>query len=225
MRHAIFAGFVLTCLGGAAGHAESPWYLSGSVGGYFREGDSGPVTITNHIITAPGTLKESYDPGIIANLALGYRLPARFRVELEAGYAEYQAATVNPSSAPFPTLRGQDFNRQSGGQSRRDMGTVNVFYDLPIAGQFVPYVGGGIGGEHGELTRAVFADANGNRFDQSGGESTRGVAVVEGGVTITLSPAFAVVPAYRYLRIFGGGAGFNASEAAHIVKLGLRYSF
>jgi opacity protein-like surface antigen len=225
MRHAIFTGFVLTCLSGAAAHAEGPWYLSGSVGGYFRESDSGPVTITNHIITAPGTLKDSFDPGIIANLALGYRLPARFRVELEAGYAEYRTSTVNPNSTPFPTLRGQDFNRQSGGQNSRYMGTINVFYDLPIAGPFVPYVGGGLGGEHGELTRAVFADANGNRFDEPGGQSTRGVAVIEGGVTITLSPVLAIVPAYRYVRYFGGVVGFNDSEAAHVVKLGLRYSF
>jgi opacity protein-like surface antigen len=225
MRHAIIAGFVLTCLGGAAAHAEGPWYVSGSVGGYFRQSDSGTVTITNRITTAPGTITDSFDPGIIANVAIGYRLPARFRVELEAGYAEYQTASVNPDSVPFPTLRGQDFNRQSGGQNTRYMGTVNVFYDVPISGPFVPYLGGGIGGSHGELTRTVFADANGNRFDEGGGQSTRGVALVEAGITISLRPALAVVPAYRYVRFFGGPTGLNDSETAHVAKLGLRYSF
>lgn len=216
------AAAMLACA--PAARAESPWYVSGSLGGYFREDSSGVETITNHVITAPGIVTDTFDPGILANAALGYRLPAGFRLEAEAGYASYQAATTNPNSAPFPTLRGQQFNRQTGGGRTVFMGTLNVFYDLPFTGRFVPYLGGGLGGAHTEAQHTRFVDSEGNGFTESSGEATRGVALVEGGVNISLSSHLALVPAYRYLLFFTDQSS-RGDEAAHIVKLGLRYSF
>lgn len=207
-------------------HAEGPWYVSGSVGGYFREDNNGPDTIHNQVITAPGTTARTFDPGVISNVAVGFKLPFHMRVELEAGYTDYQTAKVNPSSSAFGALNGQDFNHQSGGDRTRYMGTVNVFYDLPPIGWdwFVPYVGGGIGGTHGESTHGRFVDSNNTSFTGAGGQSVRGIALLEGGISISLTDHIAVVPAYRYVRFFADSPSFG-DEIAHIAKLGLRYSF
>jgi opacity protein-like surface antigen len=207
-----------------AAHAQSPWYVSGSLGGYFREDESGPETITNHVVTGPGTATDTFDPGFMANLAVGYRLPLNFRIEVEAGYANYTTATTNPQSALFPTLRGQQFTRRTGGGHTISMGTLNLFYDLPIPGRFVPYIGGGLGGAHTDSQHTKFLDASGDGFTEAGGESTRGVALVEGGLNIAVAPKLTLVPAYRYLHFFGIPSS-RGDEVAHIVKLGLRYSF
>jgi len=207
-----------------AARAQSRWYVSGSLGTYFRENESGPEGITNHVVTGPGTATDTFDPGLLANLAVGYRLGAGLRLEAEAGYAQYQTATTNPQSAFFPPLKGQQFTRETGGGHTILMGTLNLFYDLPVPGRFVPYIGGGLGGAHTETQHSRFLDASGNGFLEGGGESTRGVALVEGGLNIALGAHAALVPAYRYLHFFGLSSS-RGDEVAHIAKIGLRYSF
>jgi opacity protein-like surface antigen len=228
MRLGLFcSAAVVAAMLAVSARAESPWYVSGSLGGYFREGASGPDTffkIDDPSISSPGTQRESFDPGYIANAAVGYRLLANVRVEAELGYADYMLSTVSPQADTFPQLNGQPFNRQTGGEWSRFTGTINAFYDLPVPGRFVPYVGLGVGGAHGEATTARLVSSTGAIFESLGGSSTRGVMLAEGGVSIALSEHISLVPAYRYLRYFLN-ASVGGDEAAHIVKLGLRYSF
>jgi opacity protein-like surface antigen len=227
-RHILLAIAALgLALWGAPARADGPWYVSASIGGYFREQQSGTedfFRLADPEDVHPGTLQQSFSPGLVGNVAIGYALPARFRVEAELGYAAYQLDSVNPSSSFFPNLNGSTFKHQSGGDYSRFMGTLNLFYDLPFGKTFVPYVGAGLGGAHAESTTGKFVSANGTIFENFGGQTTRGVTLVEGGVTIALTNALSLVPAYRYLHFFGG-AGFGAGEAAHVVKLGLRYAF
>jgi len=44
--------------------------------------------------------------------------------------------------------------------------------------------------------------------------------LVEGGVSIALSPHWSLVPAYRFVHYFE-----SQEDVAHVVKIGLRYSF
>jgi opacity protein-like surface antigen len=212
---------------GAPARADGPWYVSSSIGGYFREQQSGTANffrLADPKDGHPGTQTMSFSPGLVGNLAIGHTLPARFRIEAELGYAAYQLSTVSPSSSFFPELNGSTFNHRSGGDNSRYMGTLNLFYDLPFGQTFVPYGGAGLGGAHEEDTTGKYVNANGTLFEQGGGQVTRGVALVEAGVTIALTKDLSLVPAYRYLRFFGG-AGFGDAEAVHVVKLGLRYAF
>ncbi|MGH7001166.1 MAG: outer membrane protein [Stellaceae bacterium] len=204
--------------------AEGPWYVSGSVGGYFREEATGTETFKSGGVLAPGATAETFDPGIIANLALGHQLPARFRIEAELGYAHYDDQKLNLSNNAFPALNG-DFNPRSGADRSRYMGSINLFYDLPDIGRFVPYIGAGLGGAHGEASRGTFIGDNGVTFTQRFATNfTAGMALAEGGISINIDKNLAVVPAYRYVRFFGFNSS-NGPEVAHVAKLGLRYSF
>jgi opacity protein-like surface antigen len=88
----------------------------------------------------------------------------------------------------------------------------------------VPYIGGGLGGAHAEGASGTGIDNFGRTVHLAGGSAVRGVALVEGGLNVALGDHFVLVPAYRWTRYFGGG-GLGETEAAHIVKIGLRYTF
>jgi opacity protein-like surface antigen len=219
------AALVAGVAGFAAGaQAAGPWYVSGSVGGYFREDATATTTISNGVTTAPGESARTFDPGIILNLAVGYRLPARLRAEVELGYADYGADSVTPMVAAFPTINGVTFGQGSGSNLHRYLATANLFYDLPVEGRFVPYVGGGLGVIHVQAATITYTSAAGGRFTSRLAAGDKAVALLEGGVTIVVTDAIAVVPAYRYIRQ-AGSVGVNGTEVAHVVKLGMRYSF
>jgi opacity protein-like surface antigen len=204
---------------------ESGWYVSGSVGGYFRETTTTSETFDktyNRSIRASGTETQSFDPGVIGNAALGYHLSPQFRVEAEIGYFSYSASTMNPFTTDprFPRLNGSTFIRQTGDDWSRFTGTVNVFYDFPGLMGVSPFVGTGIGASANHRTNGFYTAANGGTFDSSGGASTQGLWLLEGGVSVPLTENLSVVPAYRYVHYFAGN-----EDVAHIVKLELRYSF
>jgi hypothetical protein len=94
-----------------AAWADSPWYVSGSVGGYFREADSTSTSffkVANPSVTAPGSVPRSFDPGVVGNVAVGYDLLPNVRVEAEFGYADYTGSALNPVTynPNFPRLNG-----------------------------------------------------------------------------------------------------------------------
>lgn len=205
---------------------QGPWYLEGSLGGYFRQPQEGPDVFHHSntpTVTVAGTDTLKFSPGLVANLGVGRRITPHIRLEAEVGYAAYSGHSLNPyTTAPgFPALDGQTFTHRSGDRWSRYTGAVNAFYDFaPIAGRFAPYVGGGVGASANHRTNGIYADAAGQTFTTTGGSSTQGFAVVEGGVSIALSPHWAVVPAYRYVRYFA-----DDQDVAHVAKVGLRYSF
>ena len=210
----------------ANAEAESPFYVSGSVGGYFRESDDAAVNVFHDdtpTVTVPATTKRSFDPGVMAAIAVGYRFGTHIRLEGEFDYSTYKGESLNPytAAAGFPMLNGQRFKLASGDKFSRYTTTMNAFYDFsPIAGRFTPYVGGGLGVVQDDKTVGSFVSSTGTPFGSTAKSETDGVAVVEGGVSIALTPRLSIVPAYRYVRIFTGD-----QDVAHVVKIGLRYSF
>jgi opacity protein-like surface antigen len=207
-------------------HAEGAWYVSGSVGGYFREDDTQNVTffqVNDPQVRASGNIKHAYDPGVMGALALGYRLSPRLRAEIEISYSGYSGDTLNPftTSPAFPNDDGRTFHRQSGANYSRVTGTVNAFYDFaPIAFRFSPYVGAGFGGSSDRKSAGRFVGPFGGTLDGASSSDATVVALAEGGLNIALSDHWSVAPAYRYVHYFDG-----ESEGAHIVKASVRYTF
>jgi opacity protein-like surface antigen len=205
--------------------ADGPWYVSGSIGGYFREDDNIATSffhLDNPSFKVPGTASRSFDPAVIGNLAVGYAVMPQVRVEAEVGYFDYSGSTINPlaHNVNFPRLNGSTFVRQSGNDWSRFTGTVNAFYDfLPIVG-FTPYVGAGVGASADHKTTGVFIGPTGSTFTERGGAGTDGLVLAEGGASIPLTDDLSVTASYRYAHFFSSGEG-----TAHIVKMGVRYSF
>jgi opacity protein-like surface antigen len=206
--------------------AQSPWYIEGSAGALWRMDATRSTTIFNSLgTTGPGTNTTTFFPGAVFNLGLGYKLPWGFRIEAEGGYAHYSAESVSPLSTngAFPLLNGNRLELQSGGARDQYSATFNAFYDLPMFGQFIPYVGAGIGVNTVNSQDGHFAGVGGvPRFTQLGGSGTNAAVLGEVGMTITLNAKWSVVPSYRFEKVFTNAGAFP--NQANIFKLGLRYS-
>ena len=207
--------------------AQGPWYVSGSLGGYLRQSDSGADSFFHENDPGDrvgGSDRIGFDHSALTGaVAVGRRLFGRFRVEAELGYTRYAADTLQPStSAPgFPELNGQVFKRGGGDDYTRFTGEVNGFYDIAtLAGRYTPYVGAGVGGSDNHQSQGFFVAADGSPFDTGGGASAQGFAMAEGGLAIALTPRVSLVPAYRYVHYFQGD-----EDVAHVVKLGVRLNF
>jgi opacity protein-like surface antigen len=225
VRFAVLAPVAAVLAFAAPARADGPWYVSGSVGGYFRESDNVSTTFShsdNPTFKVPGTAGRSFDPTVIGNAAAGYAVIPQVRVEAEIGYFDYSGSTLNPlaHSPSFPRLNGSTFVRQSGNDWSRFTGTVNAFYDfLPIMG-FTPYVGAGLGASADNKSTGIFIGPTGSKFIERGSAGTEGLVLAEGGVSFPLTDDLAVTASYRYVHFFDAG-----EDAAHIVKAGVRYSF
>jgi opacity protein-like surface antigen len=106
--------------------------------------------------------------------------------------------------------------RQSGDEWSRFTGTINAFYDFsPLAG-LTHYVGAA----DDRKTAGVSIGSTENSFTSKGGSSTEGLALLEAGASVPLTDALSVTASYRYVHFFAAG-----EDIAHILKLGVRYSF
>src|SRR5690348_10775298 len=100
----------------SAAHADSGFYVGGSVGAFFRE-DS---TYTARAIGNPqitGEAHREYDPGPVFSILAGYKLPYRFRVEAEFAYAHYtidKDVAGNPFNSTHKLVSGGDINHYMG---------------------------------------------------------------------------------------------------------------
>jgi opacity protein-like surface antigen len=214
-----------TMLFAGESRATGAWYVSGSAGGYFREDTTASTTIGNgNGGAAAGTVARTFDPGFVLNLAGGYRWPIGLRSEVELGYAQYSTTSVTPMVPVFANVNGVTFNHATGSNLHRMMATANLFYDLPIGGRFVPYVGAGLGAIHVQAATISFTNSAGGTFTSRLGAGNDGVALAEVGVTIAITDGLSIVPAYRYIHEFGGVAN-NGAEVAHVLKVGMRYAF
>jgi opacity protein-like surface antigen len=225
---------LLACAGAMAGvvgtaqtaAAQSPWYLEGSAGALLRLDTSRSTTFFNALGTSgPGHNTTTFDPGPVINLGLGYKLPLGFRIEGELGFARYASDSVSPLSTngAFPLLNGSRLSLRSGGNHDQYSATVNGFYDLPMSGRIVPYIGGGFGVVVTRAQTGQFAGPGGvSTFTQGGGNATNAAALAEIGLTMTLAPKWSVVPSYRFEHVFTDSGAFP--NDASIFKLGFRYS-
>jgi opacity protein-like surface antigen len=215
-------GAFLTMPLASSAFAQSPWYVSGSIGAYLPGDMTRSVTIHEGGETASGTSTATYNTGPVFNLAGGYRLPLGFRVEGELGYAQFDSDTISPQSPRFANLNGSKLSRISGGGHERYTATVNAFYDLPLGGRFIPYIGAGLGVSQNDNADGAFRLGESGVFTAQGTDSTSGLVLAEVGFAINVSENWAVVPAYRFEHQF---APDTPGGNANIFKLGVRYTF
>lgn len=227
MRRALLLLLLAAAIPAAPACAQEAvgWYVAGSAGAYLREDSTRTSAIFRNADPSASTAvaqHREFDAGEAATLALGRRLAPHLRVEVEAGYAGYGSGLLRTSTADlrFPALQDGRYEHDSGARLSRYSGTVNGFYDLAAFGRWTPYVGAGVGGWATHASAGRFLNAGGVPFDTLANTSSQGMALVEGGVSIRLSPHWSVAPAYRYTRTFTG-----PDEAAHVFKAALRYRF
>jgi opacity protein-like surface antigen len=213
-------------LSSQAAMAEGPWYVSGSIGAYIRQdATSDNVSFWGSSgATGYGTNAKTYDPGVVVNAAVGRRVFGPFRVEGELGYANYGVGSVSPHdvTGAIRAFDGRRYNVTSGADSDRYTATVNAFYDFPMFGRLMPYAGVGVGFAHAEESSGRFVIGN-STFSASSGSDDAAIMLGEIGGAVSLNNSWAIVPSYRFEHYFYSGN--STEENAHILKLGLRYSF
>lgn len=241
MRSLIFAAtaFAAGLSFACAAAADSPWYVSGDIGGYFRQQDSFATTFYktgNPSIRAGGTMTRDFSPGLTGHLALGYRLSPRLRLEGELGETGYAGSTIYPRTTDprFPATNGSPWPPTRAPYLHRFSGAVNAFYDFRPLGPFTPYVGLGLGAWDGQSTHGLYSKPGtfsspkpgliipipGPSFTTADGSEVAGFGQIEAGVSLRLSRHWSVAPAYRFVRSFRANG-----DAAHIAEVGLRYAF
>ena len=148
-----------------------------------------------------------FDDGFDVGVQLGYKQWIwRFETEFEYGQSGFQSIEAPGSTT---AIDGDfDIYRWTG----------SIYYDFDNLSRFTPYFGGGLGAAYID-----FDDASG-AITGEGSSETYFTTHGEAGLSIALNDQFAVVPAYRYLWLNSGGAGFD-DNTAHLFKLGARYNF
>lgn len=153
-------------------------------------------------------LKIDFGIGISGNVAVGYRLPWNFRVEVEGGYTHSSVDKLTVAGVSIPN---------SSGNVDIWTGAVNAFYDIPTGTNFIPYLGGGLGAANERVSSVTIAGTN---FGGSS-SSTHLLWQAEAGIGYQLSPKFIIRPAYRFQQIQDG----NPNTQIHVFKVGLQYTF
>ncbi|MDB5407248.1 MAG: porin family protein [Rhodospirillales bacterium] len=182
-------------------------YASGSLG-LFSPNDS---TARGNGFSGSAQL----DNGIDAAAALGFRFTPNIRAEGEFGYAHTRLNKITVNGVGSAAVTGGDVDLYTF--------TANAYYDFTNSSIYTPYLGGGLGLAHQELSSG---SAAGVSF--TSGSSNNFMWQLEAGVSIAISPSLSVVPAYRYARISDGGTsgGVTSDDSeGNIFKIGLRYKF
>lgn len=88
----------------------------------------------------------NYDKGYNFSLVLGYMLGNGIRLEAEGGYINNGFQEINVGMpGDFAAQLGLGENKLEGNFSALTL-TLNVYYDIDLGSNLVPYVGGGLGG-------------------------------------------------------------------------------
>lgn len=215
-----------------AAKADSAFYFTASAGAFLAQDVIRPSTFSNSRgQTVPGTSTTDNGLGVSLNHGIGYRLGNGFRIEGELGYTHFGTAGATPAIAAsglagspgLARLNGSHLTTISGGARDIFTATVNGFYDLPVAGRFVPYLGMGLGIYRAEAEETRFADASGTQVLRGrSGHSANAMVLGEVGVTVALNADWAIAPAYRYEHLFVRGGG---DVDGHVLRLAVRYNF
>jgi opacity protein-like surface antigen len=116
------------------GGSASKWYIGVDEGGVFQQ-DVGGIKVNNSV-TVPGSPTFKFDPGMKADLNLGYKLTENWAVELESGFS-YN------SISQFPLLLGMPMPDSKLWQVPV---LVNGVYKYSFNDHWQLYGGAGVGG-------------------------------------------------------------------------------
>ena len=186
-----------------------PWYVSGKVGIAL------PGTIDTSTVPGPFlsdvTGKSSFDPGFAGAASVGKYLTPQVRAELELAIAtnagrsfEGEVALLGPTSG---TLTG-------------NVTTTSVmvmgYYDFTQFGDFVPYLGVGVGGANVN-SNLTYTETAGFTFSDGTitGNSTVIAARVGAGFQYRIADSVAITA--DYTAMFGGSATLDYTSAGGFI--------
>ena len=189
------------------------WYMSLGAGANWIESDSWD-TYVNGVWTSGGTY--DYDSGYIVSGAVGYDFGDHWRAEFEVAYRDNDVHTYCDSV---------DCGNSTSAEVWELSQMVNVFYDLPLGGNWEASVGAGLGGN-----LVVIENVSVN-----GGSTTIDDYVIAGQLIAQTAYRFAdrwqVFADYRYM-IMDDPRGrstldhseeFQIEKTDHALQLGLRF--
>lgn len=150
--------FVLSSEFTSANASEDKFYVQFNGGAAFAQPFSESREISLCIFPSCGiyssTLKEKYDTGFAASVALGYHITDAFRLEGEAMYQSNDLHNLNISE----TFQDSTFNfsRNLKGERERTAFLLNAYYDFKNSSDFTPFVTAGVGGYHLRIKSSRF---------------------------------------------------------------------
>lgn len=192
-----------------AGSFSDNLYLSASIGAGFFNDDM------SYTDTGVGGIMEDFDIGLQTQGALGYRFTERFRAEAEFFYRRNESDTISVNGAG---LNASNTFTSLGGM-------INGYVDMPN-GDFVPYVGAGIGIVNHDL----------DSFENGTGTSG-GLDDIEFAYQFMLGSNYRInqkIDLFGEYRLFGStdpsvdtsdGSSVEVDYQTHNFLMGLRYNF
>jgi opacity protein-like surface antigen len=123
-----------------------------------------------------------YDPGYRVGGFIGYQLNTNTRLQLDVSYSQSDAKN---------TIDAGGTDVEADQETEILSGTAGLFLDLWPIGNFVPYIGGGLGIAQ---VKAKIDDSGGVGDD----EQTVLTAFGEAGLPFFLTPEFSIVPSARF---------------------------
>ncbi|MEZ5933761.1 MAG: outer membrane beta-barrel protein [Alphaproteobacteria bacterium] len=181
---AVTAGLLLAPLSALAQDAGGPsGFYVGIYGGVSFFGDQDIDTdITVNGLAIESDTQVEYDPGYRVGGFVGYQVNTNIRLQLDVSYSQADATnTVDVAGTDVDTDQETEILS----------GTAGLFFDLWPIGNFVPYIGGGLG----------VAQVKG-KVDDTGGvgddKQTVLTAFGEAGLPFFLTPEFSIVPSARF---------------------------
>lgn len=195
-------------------------------GRIYMEGRGGVTFLTDADNT--GSVFEvtsEHDAGPNVAAAVGYADPSGFRGELELSYRTNDIDSYPDDGGVGDALVGFSL---SGSEASGDVSVFaamgNLYYDLPTAGPWRPFVGGGIG------VAEINVDASVLGVEFVDDSDTVVAYQVGAGIAYELSPLWSFTLAYRYFATtdpnFDSAIGsFESEYDSHNVIGGIRFTF
>ncbi|HUC85476.1 MAG TPA: outer membrane beta-barrel protein, partial [Candidatus Acidoferrales bacterium] len=133
--------------GALAGDVSQNFYVNGDVGAIFQQD-------ARFSQTAEPTLNASFNPGIRADIAIGYNLSQNFALELEPGFTWNSVDTLDGRQL----FAGESIDLYSVPI------LVNAIFKFPTSTGWTPYLGAGIGPDigffDGSLPGSTYTDTD-----------------------------------------------------------------
>ena len=227
------AAVALIAASAAASAADGGWYGSVQLGHQSNNGAA-----INEGTNSPGTPSYDLQSGAVAGIAVGRAIGNGLRLEAELRYRDID---IDGSYRAGPT--GGRTNEQFSvrGNLRSTTLMVNALYDLPVAGDFKPYLKAGIGAARNvgnadiniTPTFANFGLGADFRSVYPQGSNTSLAYAVGAGVGYAITPRVTLDLGYQYINLGRAKTGVDRNgdvlsfdkPAAHEVTLGVRYNF
>jgi len=147
------------------------------------------VASTTVPATPPQGLRASFDNGGGGSVYVGTRLPAGFRVELEALYRYLPISSVNLGDITTDYI--------AGGHTHLGAPMLNLLYEVPVSDYPMrPFFGAGLGGAY---IAADANDANGNDYLRT--SNWHFAYQFMGGLEVPLSESSRATFMYRWLNV------------------------